>query len=298
MDVRSLEYFIAVAEELNFTRAAARCHVVQSALSYQIARLERENGVVLFERTSGSVRLPRAARCAARPGGAGRDRPGPDGTRRTGRRADRSTAYRHDRQCDPGGSGAGGDAAGSTGGTRRWRSASPTPAARRWPTRCARAGWTWPSSACSPIRCPTIWSTSCWWWNRLAVVERSSPLAGKSRVTPAELAGAGGFVEMREQSGVRRQVDAAFDRAGIDRTIAVELSTSEAVLRYVALGFGVALVPRSAVAAHSDVAVVQFTDHHARHPVSLLHRAPAPSAPSARAFLRLLGESASTRSAD
>src|SRR6476619_2749415 len=57
MDVRQLEYFVAVAEELSFTRAAARCHVVQSALSYQIARLERENAVVLFERTSRSVRL-------------------------------------------------------------------------------------------------------------------------------------------------------------------------------------------------------------------------------------------------
>ncbi|MET0866011.1 MAG: LysR family transcriptional regulator, partial [Nakamurella sp.] len=60
MDVRQLEYFVAVADELSFTRAAARCHVVQSALSYQIARLERESGVLLFERTSRSVRLAAA----------------------------------------------------------------------------------------------------------------------------------------------------------------------------------------------------------------------------------------------
>lgn len=57
MDARQLEYVVAVAEELNFTRAAARCHVAQSALSHQIARLEREQGVTLFERTSRSVRL-------------------------------------------------------------------------------------------------------------------------------------------------------------------------------------------------------------------------------------------------
>src|SRR6478609_4625878 len=57
MDARQLEYFVAVADELNFTRAAQRCHVVQSALSYQISRLERESGVLLFERTSRSVRL-------------------------------------------------------------------------------------------------------------------------------------------------------------------------------------------------------------------------------------------------
>src|SRR5580765_6285658 len=61
MDVRQLEYFLAVADELNFTRAAARCHVAQSALSYQIARLERQSGVLLFERTSRSVRLAPAA---------------------------------------------------------------------------------------------------------------------------------------------------------------------------------------------------------------------------------------------
>ena len=63
MDVRQLEYFLAVAEELNFTRAAARCHVAQSALSYQIARLEREHGVTLFERTSRSVRVARPVSC-------------------------------------------------------------------------------------------------------------------------------------------------------------------------------------------------------------------------------------------
>ena len=60
MDSRQLEYFVAVAEELSFTRAAARCHLVQSALSSQIARLEREQGLALFERTSRSVRLTAA----------------------------------------------------------------------------------------------------------------------------------------------------------------------------------------------------------------------------------------------
>src|SRR3954463_4887606 len=57
MDLRQLEYVVAVAEERSFTRAAARCHVVQSALSAQVARLERELGVTLFHRTSRSVRV-------------------------------------------------------------------------------------------------------------------------------------------------------------------------------------------------------------------------------------------------
>ncbi|MQY05162.1 HTH-type transcriptional regulator GltC [Actinomadura sp. RB68] len=52
-----MRYVVAVAETSNFTRAAERCLVVQSALSHQIARLERELGARLFDRTSRRVRL-------------------------------------------------------------------------------------------------------------------------------------------------------------------------------------------------------------------------------------------------
>lgn len=52
-----MRYVIAVAETNSFTRAAERCLVVQSALSHQIARLERELGGRLFDRTSRRVRL-------------------------------------------------------------------------------------------------------------------------------------------------------------------------------------------------------------------------------------------------
>ncbi|SEG15119.1 DNA-binding transcriptional regulator, LysR family [Nonomuraea solani] len=52
-----MRYVVAVAETSNFTRAAEQCLVVQSALSHQIARLERELGAKLFDRTSRRVRL-------------------------------------------------------------------------------------------------------------------------------------------------------------------------------------------------------------------------------------------------
>ncbi|WP_329793927.1 LysR family transcriptional regulator [Lentzea sp. DG1S-22] len=57
MELQQMRYVVAVAETGSFTKAARRCLVVQSALSHQIARLERSLGARLFERTSRSVRL-------------------------------------------------------------------------------------------------------------------------------------------------------------------------------------------------------------------------------------------------
>jgi DNA-binding transcriptional LysR family regulator len=294
MDARQLEYFVAVADELSFTRAAARCHVVQSALSYQIARLERESGVTLFDRTSRSVRLapggevllPRARRILAELEIAGAELTALAGVQ-TGRLrlgvigttsqaepvVERALVEFHRRHplveitiADSG-------------------SAHMAEQIRSGDLDLALVGL-------FADQVPTDLSHRLMTVEPLVAISVVGSAAGQlpagRALRLAELSEAGSFVEMRAESGLRRQVDAAFARAGVQRSIAFELSSSDNVVRFVALGFGTALVPRSAAAGRPNLRVFPLMDPLAQHPVSLIHRAPQPSAPSARAFLALL----------
>src|SRR3954468_15190186 len=64
MELRQLEYFVAVAEEGGFTRAAERVHISQPGVSAQVRQLERELGAPLFDRSARSAGLTPAGRAA------------------------------------------------------------------------------------------------------------------------------------------------------------------------------------------------------------------------------------------
>ncbi len=284
-----MRYAIAVAEERNFTRAAQRCHVVQSALSHQIKALERELGTPLFARTSRRVEVTDAGAAfvaSARESLAAAERAAADAVATTGEvrgtlsvgviptvtMIDLAAVLGHFHRSHPGVRihmrGGGSDqfiAALATGdldvavlGLRE--------------DRVARAG-----VATRLLSAERL----------VAVVPDTHALATHPEVSLRDLAEEV-FVDFPDGTPGRAQSDLAFAQAGLHRDVAFEAISSAFMLDLVAHGLVVSLLPRAAVEPRDGIAVVPVTDGPTRHEF-LAWSALNPS-PAARAFIDVASE--------
>jgi DNA-binding transcriptional LysR family regulator len=246
VEVRQIEYVVAVAEEGSFTRAAQRCHVAQSALSQQVARLERELGTKLFERTSRSVRLSEAGTTLL-----------PHAIQILEDMASARAALDQLAQIITGRLRIGMtqtanktlDVVGAIGEFHH-----------RYPA-VALATMSGPEyelveevqaghldialAALNPhsIRPGLIFSPLADPEPLVAVVPATHPLARRRRVRLAELASSE-FVEFRARTVLRNMVDDAFIDGGIQRRSAFEVGQITDIIDYVGSGLGVAIIPR------------------------------------------------------
>jgi len=286
VELQQLRYVVAVAETNSFTRAAERCLVVQSALSHQIARLERELGARLFERTSRRVRLTPAG-----------------------------TAFLPAaRQCLDAAERAAAEAAAAVGEVRGKLAVGviPTVAAVDVPGALRDFREQYPNVRISlrvgasedlveqvrhggvdvaflglPVTArPEGVEVQELARDRLvAVVAPDHPLAGEKSVSLRRLSSEV-FVDLPAKTAGRTQTDQAFAAAGLSRDVAFEVSTADFMARLVAEGLGIAMFASTYAPQLAGVTTVEVTDAPARIEYAIWSG--AGRTPAATAFLALL----------
>jgi DNA-binding transcriptional LysR family regulator len=265
MELQQMRYVVAVAETNSFTRAAERCLVVQSALSHQIARLERELGARLFDRTSRRVRLTPAG-AAFLPAA---------------------------RQCLDAAERAAAEVASAVGEIRGRLTVGviPTVAAVDIPAALNAFHQRYPQVRVGlrvgasehlidqvkegaievaflglPVTArPEGVSTRRLAHDRLvAVVAPGHPLAGESEVDLARLS-AEAFVDLPAGTAGRAQSDQAFAAAGVHREVAFEVTTVDIMMtRLIQQNLAVALLPSNYTPHLTGVVTVPVRDAPAR----------------------------------
>ncbi|WP_106247182.1 LysR family transcriptional regulator [Allonocardiopsis opalescens] len=287
MELQQLRYVIAVAETGGFTRAAERCHVVQSALSHQIARLEKELGARLFDRTSRRVRLTDAG-AAFLPAA---------------------------RQCLDAAERAAAEVAAAVGEVRgrltvgviTTVAAVDIPAAlddfrRRHPkvrvslrvaasevlVEQVRQGAVDIAFLGLPnaVRPQGVYARELARDRHVAVVAPGHPLAAAGDVDLARLAEEV-FVDFPAGTAGRAQSDRAFAAAGLSRDVAFEVTAVDLMAGLVRRGLGVAMLPSAYAPRLTGVATVPVADAPGR--VEHLVWSRFSRTPAATAFLAVLG---------
>ncbi|GIF16588.1 LysR family transcriptional regulator [Actinoplanes teichomyceticus] len=289
MELRQLEYFVAVAEERHFSRAATRLHVVQSAVSAAIKTLERELGAQLLDRNAKRVRLTDAgaallprARVALDAARDARDavdevRSGLRGTLRLGvltsiRLLDLPALLGEYHRRHP--------------GVLLQTSAAPSGSAglvaRLTEHRLDLAFVSLPGPPPPGIRLIDLAHAPL-----DLVLPADHPLAGRPTVPITDLTDLD-FIDSPPGYGNRAVADRAFAAAGVRRRVTIEISDIGTGADFVRHGLGVALLPRFLLTGVTGVAVREVTGADLRWPLSLA--VPADRAPgaAARALIALV----------
>jgi DNA-binding transcriptional LysR family regulator len=294
MDLRQLQYVLAVSEELNFTRAARRCHIAQSGLSHQVAALEAELGAVLFERTSRSVQLTPAGMLFlphARTLVAVADRASDELA------ALRGTVQGHLKVGAIPFGATGVDLLGLLSDFQMTHPSvdiSVTDEGSLSSVNSVLSG----SMDVSFVglfahQVPNSLIHRLLGVEPLvAVVPPTHPLRGTSFVDLPTLSQGARFLESQPDSGLRAQTDAACERARVRRQVACELRNPADLASLALRGLGVTIVPapvaETAAAGEFESCILRLTDTQALQPVAFIHRDPAPARPAVQAFLRLI----------
>ncbi|MFF9474214.1 LysR family transcriptional regulator [Streptomyces roseolus] len=251
MDLRQLEYFVAVAEERNFTRAAERVHISQSGVSAQIRRLEQDLGAELFDRSARAVTLTAAGEAAL-----AHARAALASARAVGRAVDEVTGLVRGRLTL-------GMVVGCTvtplfDALAAFRTAHPgvdvllregdsdrlVEGVRGGTLDLALIG----VAAAPPegLEAMTIIRERL-----VAAVPPAHPLAGRDRLRLRELA-AHPVICMPRGTGLRAVLDLACDAQGLRPAIALEAGAADSLADLAARGLGVAVLSTSMAAAYAD----------------------------------------------
>ncbi|MGY1435168.1 LysR substrate-binding domain-containing protein [Streptomyces reniochalinae] len=291
MELQQLRYVAAVADTGGFTRAAERCHVVQSALSHQIAKLEKELGARLFERTSRSVRLTHAGEAflpAARQSLEAADRAAAEVAAATGEirgtlalgaistiasvdlpRLLRDYHHRYPQVRVS---------------LTSSRSELLAEQVRRGTLDLAFLGVT-PSFQAKGVRSRTLVRD-----RHVVVVAPGHPLEEEGAAGPLELARLAEetFVDFAAGSHARAQTEETFAAAGLHRDVAFEASHWEFLAALVRNGMAVAMLPSAFVSQLSGLRVLPVRDGPRRE--ERLVWSATRLTPAGAAFLRDMGE--------
>jgi DNA-binding transcriptional LysR family regulator len=288
MELRQLRYLAALAEERSFTRAAAREHVAQPALSQQIRRLEDELGLVLAQRTTRSVSITdagellvaRARRILAEIDAAHVELDALRGVR-TGHVSvgamhtmgpiDVSLvlAIFHERHPEV---------------ELTVREQSSEELAEMLRDDEVDLAFL---SVTERIESRGLELHQLVEEELVAIVPPAHRLASRSDIRMAELAG-DEFISYREGSRLRELLVGAGRHAGYEPTVKLESNESRRIRRLVGRGMGVAILPRSdIVGPGAEVAVATLREPALTRDITLASRAGRRHPPAARAFLEL-----------